>query len=336
MATIKEVAIRAGVSPTAVSRYVNKSIVLPQSTIDKIEEAIKFYDYRPNVLARRLSIGKSNAIAIIAPVIANPFFAELVEAIEDEAEQHGYSVILASTRGLKEREVSCLGKLRENQVDGVIMMTNHADDGTLADSLSNYKNVVLVDEDVPGVNLPKIFAENEEGAYTANRYIIEAGHKRIAHIGGPIGLMSTIERYQGYARAMREAGLSLDESLIFFGDYSRDHGFESIKKIHQQLSDEKQPTAILAGSDYIAIGIMQYLQGVGLDIPNDYSIVGFDDMSFSKFLSPPLTTIRQPIFEIGKAAFKALLQLMQGSKEITTTRLPLELAERKSVRYIKG
>ncbi len=165
MATLQDVALAAGVSKTTVSRYLNKSIELPATTIARIDAAIAKHDYRPNLLARRFSTGKTEAIGLVIPEIREPFFAELASAVEDEADRHGYTIFISSTRSDRERELASLDRLRDHHVDGLIVLTNTADDGTLAKAMARRRNLVLLDEDVPGVKVPKVFVENEAGAY---------------------------------------------------------------------------------------------------------------------------------------------------------------------------
>jgi LacI family transcriptional regulator len=326
MAGIKDVAREAGVSPATVSRYLNNRLDLPGSTKSRIDTAIKHLDYRPNLLARRLSTGRAEIIGVVAPEIANPFFTNLVAAIEDEAERHGYSVLLSSTRGMRSREMEQISRLEDRHVDGLILMTNQPDDGTLAAFIANHKNVVLLDEDVPGFSGPKVFVENTEGAYEATRLLIEAGHKRIAHVGGPPGLMSTTERQEGFFRAMEEA--ELQPSHVLLGSYSREFGASAMGEI---LAGPDLPSAVFAGSDFVAMGVMGRIFGHGLRVPEDISLVGFDDMPFTDMLAPPLTTIRQPVQDLGRKAFQALFAVLNDQPAPGTVRLPTLLIHRQSV-----
>lgn len=326
MARIKDVAREAGVSPTTVSRYLNNHLELPEATKSRIDATIKRLDYRPNLLAKRLSTGRAEIIGVVAPEIANPFFSNLVAAIEDEAERHGYSVLLSSTRGMRSREMEQISRLEDRHVDGLILMTNRADDGTLAAFIEKHTNVVLLDEDVPGFPGSKVFVENEQGAYQAARHLIEAGHRQIAHIGGPTGLMSTIERQSGFLRAMEEAGLQ--PSHMLFGSYTSDFGASAMAEI---LSDPHHPTAVFAGSDFVAIGVMQCIYERGMRVPDDISLVGFDDMPFADLLAPPLTTIRQPVQQLGRKAFQALFAVLNDQPFPGLERLPTTLVERRSV-----
>jgi LacI family transcriptional regulator len=328
MATLSDVAERAGVSPTLVSRYLNNRIELPPSTRERIDAAIVGLDYRPNLLGKRLSTGKAEAISLVTSEIANPFFAELAAAIEAEAERHGYAVYISSTRGDRAREVDAIRRLQDQHVDGLIMMTNHPDDGTLAALLSGQKNIVLVDEDIPRVAVPRIFAENENGAWLAASHLIEAGHRDIALIGGPAGLLSVRERLAGFRQAMRENGIAVRPEWVLLGDYSRQFGNDAM---HRLLDEPQRPTAVLACSDYIAIGVLQAAHQRGLSVPGDMSLVGFDDMPFAELVDPPLTTVRQPIAEMGRIAFERLLAVLNGSEAPPLTRLPVELIVRRSV-----
>ncbi len=333
MATLTEVAQEAGVSPTAVSRYLNNRIDLPPATRARIDAAVAKLDYRPNLLAKRLSTGRAEAIGLVAPEIANPFFAELAAAVESEADRHGYAVYLSSTHGDPDKERDAFRRLSDRHVDGLILMINRPDEGALAAHLAQYRNVVLLDEDIVGVSVPRVVVENEHGAYLATRHLIEAGHTDIALITGPEGLFSVRERYAGFLRAMAEAGLPTRPDWMWFGDYSRDHGFAAATRL-LELTD--RPTAIVACSDYLAIGILQAFHRAGLSIPKDISLVGFDDMPFAELIDPPLTTIRQPVAEMGRLAFKRLLCVIDKTETVPLTRLPVELIVRRSVSMIEG
>ena len=328
MATLSDVAAEAGVSPTAVSRYLNNRIDLPQATRDRIDAAIAKLDYRPNLLARRLSTGKSEAIAFVTPDIANPFFAELAAAVERHAHANGYSVYITSTGGNADAEINAIRRMADSHVDGLIMTTNRVDDGSLANLLAGRENVVLLDEDIAGVSVPRIFVDNAEGTYQAARHLIEMGHKDIALIGGPHQLMSVNERLAGFTRAMDEAGLPVRPGWVMLGDYTRDYGVAAASVL---LDAVDLPTAILACSDYIAIGVIQVVRAHGLSIPGDISLVGFDDMAFAELVDPPLTTIRQPVAAMGELAVKHLLALLDGQSPPAETRLPVELVTRQSV-----
>ncbi len=328
MATIHDVAQEAGVSPTTVSRYLNHRIELPSTTSGRIDAAIRKLDYRPNLMAKRLSTGKTEAVGLVTPEIREPFFAELASAFEDEADRHGYTVFMSSTRSNREREVASLERLQDGHVDGLLMMTNTPDDGTLAALIGKRRNVVIVDEDIPGVAVPRLFVENTEGAYQATRHLIEAGHRRIAYLGGPHGLLTVTERREGFLMAMNEAGIQVRPEYVAMGSFAPELARAATAAF---LALPLPPTAIFASSDYLAIGAVMGLRDASVSVPDDVSLVGFDDMSFGALLAPPLTAIRQPVEQLGRQGFMSLLALLNGDEPPLLTRLPVELIRRASV-----
>ena len=327
--TIRDVARAAGVSAATVSRYLNKSIVLPAETAARIERACKRYAYRPNQLAKRLSLGSSELIGLVTPEIANPFFAALAAAAEDEARRLNYSLLIASTAGDPDIECANIDRLDSRHIDGLIVLTNRPDDGRIRDRISGRRDVVVIDEDVPGADVARIFVENEQGAYLATRHLIEAGHRRIGHIGGPRDLFSAKERFAGFAAALNEAGLAVEETFVRFDTYDRRSGLAAIRSLMGEIASP--PTAVFAGSDYIALGVLQGLHEMGLEAPRDLSIASFDDMPFAELLHPPLTSVRQPIERMGRLGVRNLLDLLRGEGSRDVVRLPTELIVRGSV-----
>ena len=328
MATLEDVAATAGVSKTTVSRYLNKSIELPAATIARIDAAIARHDYRPNLLARRFSTGRTEAIGLVVPEIREPFFAELASAVEDEADRHGYTIFISSTRSDRERELASLDRLRDRHVDGLIMLTNTADDGTLAKAMAKRRNLVLLDEDIPGVTVPKIFVQNEEGAYDATRYLIDAGHRRIGFLGGPLGLLSSTERHAGFVRAMGADGIEVDPAHIRRGSFSPEFARAAVLEM---IAGKAPPTAIFASSDYLAIGALKALREAAIEVPRQMSFISFDDTPLGAMLTPALTSVRQPIEALGRHGFQALYAVMNRRPAAKLTRLPVEPIQRQSV-----
>jgi LacI family transcriptional regulator len=328
MATIHDVAQDAGVSPTTVSRYLNNRIELPPATSARIDAAIARLEYRPNLLAKRLSTGKTEAVGLVTPEIREPFFAELASAFEDEADRHGYTVFISSTRSDRKREIASLERLHDRHVDGLVLLTNTPDDGTLAKLIGKRRNVVLLDEDIPGVSVPRLFVANTEGAELATRHLIEAGHTRIAYLGGPHGLFSVVERHQGFRRAMTAAGLPIRPDYVALGSFDPELARAATLKF---LALPEPPTALFASSDYLVIGALMGLRTAGISIPQQMSLVGFDDMPFGALLTPPLSAVRQPVEQLGRQGFLTLMQLLNGETPPPLTRLPVELIRRQSV-----
>ena len=302
-ARIRDVAAAAKVSPAAVSRYLNGSLSLPRDTAQQIDRAVRRLNYRPNPHARRLSLGRSETIGLVLPDIANPFFARLAAAIEEAADRAGFGLVLSATLNRQGRELDYIERMRRNHVDGLIFVTNHADDGTLRRALNAGPGVVLVDEDVPGARVPKVFCDNEEGGFLAGRHLLAAGHRRIGFIGGPPGLMSTRERRAGLARAV--AGMP-DAAVVFesFGPYTVGEGARAGAAL---LGGSKpRPSAIFAASDELVLGLLPVLRQAGLGVPGEISILGFDDIGPLHLLDPPVSAIRQPVAAIGERALALL------------------------------
>ncbi len=322
---LTDVAAAAGVSAATVSRYLNESLNLPPGTAARIDQAIRTLDYRPNPHARRLSLGRSDAIGLVLPDIGNPFFARLAAAIEEAADAAGLELMLAATLNRPDRERLYLERMRRHHVDGLIFVTNHGDDGELARIINAARGVVLVDEDVRGAHGPKVFCDNEQGGALAARHLLRAGHIALASIGGPAELMSGEARLRGFRETVRAAGPPAHILAELPGAYSLAHGRAATTSL---LAMTPRPTAIFAASDEIAIGALSVLKASGIRVPHDISIIGFDDVGPLDLFDPPLTTIRQPVAEMGRLAV-ALLGGGAAADELV--RLPVEIVVRDSV-----
>jgi LacI family transcriptional regulator len=328
VSTIRDVAQHASVSKATVSRYLNGTLTLPPGTARRIDTAIVELNYRQNSLARRLSLGSSETIGLAMPDVANPFFAEIADEVELAASEHGYGLSLCITRNQLARESLYLRWLDTQHLDGLILVSNRPDDGSLRDLIGHRGNIVLIDEDVPGTDVPKVFVDNAEGGYLATRHLIEAGHRRIGHVTGPEALLTVQERFAGYRRALAEAGIDHDASLVRFGAYERHFGGTALCEL---LPLPSPPTAIFASSDYLAVGLLEALRERGIHVPVDMSIVGFDDMEFASLLMPPLSTLRQSARGLGRTGVDILLARLSGEAPSTVRRLPVQLIERASV-----
>ncbi len=324
-ARIRDVAAAARVSPAAVSRYLNGSLSLPYPTAERIDHAVRRLDYRPNPHARRLSLGRSETIGLVLPDIANPFFARLAAAIEEAADRAGLGLVLSATLNRQDRELEYLERMRRNRVDGLIFVTNHADDGALCRALNAAPGVILLDEDVPGAAVAKVFCDNEEGGFLAGRHLLAAGHRRLAFIGGPPGLMSARDRRAGLTRALaRCAGATLVYESS--GPYTIAEGARAAAGL---LAIDPLPTAVFAASDELVLGLLSVVREAGLGVPRDISIVGFDDVGPLNLLDPPVSTIRQPVVAIGERAVSLLIA--DGNGPPPCEHLPVHLIERASV-----
>jgi LacI family transcriptional regulator len=327
-ARLRDVAVAAGVSKTAVSRYRNGLLPLPPDTAGRIDAAIRLLDYRPNPHARRLSLGRAETIGLVLPDIANPFFAQLAAAVELAADEAGLALDLHATLNRPGRELDYLERMRRARLDGVIFVTNHGDHAALARAIHATERVVLIDEDVAGTSVPKVFCDNFSGAWLAGRHLLEAGHRRIAFIGGPSDVMSARERLAGLRRAVAEHGPPATIAAALHGPYSIAHGVAAAQTL---LRLQPRPTAVFAASDEIVLGLLTGLRGLGLRVPQQFSVVAFDDVSPLDLLDPPLTAIRQPVARMGRRAVELVTAAADLALPPSVERLPVELIVRSSV-----
>lgn len=303
---------------------------LPPATAERIRRAVDDLDYRPHAQARRLSRGRADALGIVVPDISNPFFALIASEAERVAAKAGFDLIIWSSRNLIERELACFDRLASSFIDGLILITNHEDDGRLAAAIERHKNrVVIVDEDVRNTSTPKFFVDNEFGGYLATKYLIDHGHRHILHIGGPRGVMSAIERAEGWKRALHDAAIEPRADWQVFTEYEVGPATESAGDVFRRVS---RPTAIFAGSDAIALGVLAQARAHHVSIPAEMSLVGFDGMPIIDLLGPPLTSIAQPIDALGRLGAEKLVEMLNGESEAAKPiRLPVTLVPRSSV-----
>jgi LacI family transcriptional regulator len=329
VAKLQDVAAEAGLSVSAISRYLGGTLSLPPQTAARIDAAVRKLNYRPNPHARSLSRGRSDVIGLVIPDIANPFFARLAAEIEAAVDVQGYGVVLCVTLNRPGRELEYLERLRLNYVDGLIFMTNHAGTRGLARAINGARNVILVDEDVVGAKVHKVFCDNEHGGYLGARHLIEAGHRRIAFVGGLEGLLTTRERLAGYRRAIREGGPNVASVVEFFGPYTTPYGRMATESL---LSAHPEATGIFYSSDAALLGGLEIMQRRGRRVPDELSVVTFDDVEPLHLMAPPITAVRQPLAEIGRRSVDAVLRPDRSRPEGSTVeRLPVSLVVRSSV-----
>ncbi|MEE4188095.1 MAG: LacI family DNA-binding transcriptional regulator [Roseobacter sp.] len=328
--SLKDVAQEAKVSAATVSRYLNGTLELPADTRMRIDAAVRKLQYHPNPHARRLSLGKSDAIALILPDIANPFFARLAAAIEVAAARHGSMVMLHATFNQSAREFAALQRAAQNRVDGVIFITNRGPEGPVCDELNTFGRAVILDEDVPGGIAPRILCDNEMGGYLAGRALRAAGHRKIAYFGGGSALASTQTRLTGLRRGLTEAGASGVEPSLYVGDHSPAAGRQLATRF---LADATDETAIFLGSDEITVGALEVFQENGIRVPQDYSVISFDDARSLHLFAPAITAIRQPVEDLGARAVDILFSEEWDTPDFRNLveLMPVTLIERQSV-----
>ena len=301
---LEDVAKRANVSKTTVSRVLNNRGYLSQKTIDNVYKAIEELNYQPNVVARQLFQKKTNIVGLLFPTVANPFFSELVEALEKKLYEIGYKVLIGNSMNNKEKETNYLNQLLSDQVDGLIV-------GTQNENLDEYDvndlSIVAIDK-IINEEIPVISSDNYQGGLIATQTLIERGARNIILTDGPLSIKSPAhKRREAYEAAMKQHGLKPEVFLI---DFSWSTG-EKVAAIKKMLVEHPNIDAVFATNDIDAAMIWQIAEEMGKEIPKDLKIIGYDHAQTTGFLLPKLTSIKQPIEEMATAAVKALLGRMK-------------------------
>lgn len=305
---IKDVAREAGVSTATVSHVINNTRFVSEATREKVLRAIERCDYYPNADARSLASGRSSTLGLLISDISNPFFPELVKSIETLAFEKGYEVILANTDYNEERTLSNVKRFIERKVAGVALMTSELDQGLIHELARQHVPVVFLDIGSPGVCMSNIVVDYETGINEAISHLVWLGHRRIAYIGGPNRLRSAAKRLEAFREALAYHLPGAPPPEIYEGDFR----LESGRRIAQEMLNVGElPTAIVVANDMMALGVMQELRERGLQVPDDISIVGFDDIAFTSLCQPLLTTVRLPRTELGRKAVEALLATIE-------------------------
>ena len=330
MATIHDVAQRAGVSPITVSRVINHSGYASRETRERVEAAVVELGYVPNRLARSLRSKRTHTLALVITDITNPFFTTVARGVEDTASDAGYTVIFCNTDESESEEKKYLQVLLQQQVDGILLVPARS----VADSIDLIRKqntpVVVLDRRLPpDVEVDTVRCENELGAYQLIRLLIELGHRHIAILSGPLGVSTAEDRLAGYRRAMREAGYADEAQIVAYGTFNQASGLEMMRQL---LDSQPRPTAVFAANNLIGIGALHAIQQAGLRVPDDIALVSFDDLPLTLLTSPFLTVAAQPAYEMGKRATQLLLarlarSMTEPSQEII---LPTELMVRQS------
>ena len=303
MATIKDVAALAGISYTTVSHVLNKTRPVSEPVRLKVEAAIAQLDYVPSAVARSLKARSTCTIGLLIPNGINPYFAELARGIEDHCERNGFCVILCNSDDNPEKQRSYLRVLLEKRVDGLIVSSVDGD-VSFAGGLAEVRTpLVVVDRELEGIEADMVRIDHEQGAYLATRHLLDLGHRHIACIGGPVDTLVAEMRQAGYRRAMLEAGLEVLPGWAVNSEFTSPAGYEAAVS----LLSHQPPTAIFAGNDVIAIGVLRAAAERNVAVPRDLSVVGFDDIQMSRYVYPALTTVGQSIRQLGETAAEMLL-----------------------------
>lgn len=324
MSNIREVAELAGVSVATVSRALTNPEKVSEESLKKVHDAIKSVGYRPNLLARNFRAAKSFTVVVLVPDITNPFFSQVIQSIEDRAQQRGYAVLLGDTRESSKREQDYVDRVETRLADGVIQLRP--------------QSMSAIRRSIPWVNAcgcegtpgPSIRVDNIEATRTIVDYLVALGHKRIGVITGRRENPHSIDRLLGYKKGLEQAGLPYAAELVMEGDFTLWSGQAAAGRFFDL---DKMPTAVCCMNDEMALGAIQTFRSRGLRVPEDISVTGFDDIHYAQYWDPALTTIAQPAEDIGRVAMDLLLRIIDGENlENLEVLLPTRFMIRQSAR----
>ncbi|MGN7387471.1 LacI family DNA-binding transcriptional regulator [Sporosarcina sp. SAFN-015] len=328
MATIKDVSKLAGVSVATVSRFLNKNGYVSKEAAQAITEVIEKLNYRPNNIARSLAGKKTATVALMVPDILNPFFPEIARAVEDAAHEIGYTVMLCNTDNDPDKEAKYIETLIQKQIDGIIISSYTIKPDQVANLQKHSIPVVLMDNAFPGQDIISLLADNRGGGILATQYLVEQGCRKIGHICGPMHIISSRERTLGYEEAYKQTGQFMP-SLITYSDFTVRGGYDSMNEL---LNAHPDLDGIFASNDLMAAGAVKALIERGIKVPEDVKVIGFDGIHM-EMMVPELSTIAQPIYEIGKTAMEYVVALInKKSIDVMSRRFPVKLMEKQSTK----
>ncbi len=312
--TIYDVAREAGVSMATVSRVVNGNPNVKPTTRKKVLEAIEKLGYRPNAVARGLASKRTTTVGVIIPDISSIFFAELARGIEDIATMYKYNIILCNSDQNKEKEIHLINTLLEKQVDGIVFMGGEITEDHVEEFKRSPVPIVLSATVDQKKEFPSVNINYEQASYDAVKFLIEKGHKSIGLLTGSLeDPVNGYQKFTGYRRALEESNLPFIEDNVVIGDYTYDSGIEAMEKF---LELAERPSAIFAGSDEMALGIIHGAQDSGLHVPEDIEVIGFDNTRLAAMVRPTLTSVVQPMYDIGAVSMRLLTKYM-NKEEVT-------------------
>lgn len=309
MPTIYQVAERAGVSLSTVSRVLNGKASVNKVLKERVEKAVKELNYRPNSVARSLANNRTDSVGVLVPELNAPFFGDLMQAVESTLRAADKHVIISVGRNCLETEKDAVEFLISRNCDALIMHAEALSDEYLLELNQSKLPVALVNRQVEGLPEACTSLDNEKGGYLATRHLLELGHKDIAYISGPTDKCDASLRLEGHKRALSEAGLPINPQLIFNGDYSEEDGKIGLLEL---MARDVPFTALVCANDWMASGAISCARDLGMSLPHDLSVVGFDDVVFAHHVFPRLTTVSNPIAEIAEMSAKYILNKVYG------------------------
>ncbi len=325
--SIKDIARAANVSHSTVSRALRNSPLVSSETTEKIKRIARESNFRVSAVGRSLATGRTHSIGVVVTTIADPFMADVVAGIEETANAHGYSVILASSKADPEHEMKLVHSFEERRVDGIIIIASLVG-STYVPVLAEMKvPIVLINSHHPGEFAYSVSINNFEGCRAATRFLIQLGHRKIGFVANRYGAQANASRQDGYCQALEDAQIPFRPELIFVGDARLEGGFQSLQHF-RSLSDP--PTGVVCYNDLTAIGLLNAAYRNKITVPDDLSVIGFDDLIIASYSVPPLTTVRQPKHEMGRTATEIFFNLLAGSTTERSSLFQGELILRES------
>jgi LacI family transcriptional regulator len=325
--TLGHVAKRAGVSPSTVSRILNGTAKVSAAKQAAVEEAIAALNFRPNPAARSLAGGKTMSVGVLTQFIDSPFYGEALRGIEDVLRDNHYVPLFVSGHWKVNEEEERLTLLQERKVDGIIVLTGKLSDEVLA-NMARQLPVVVTGRHLHSPTTHGIVFDDFRGAKLAVRHLIGLGHQRIAFISGPLDHFDAVQRLEGYKDELHSQGLAFDPELVIESDFQESGGYQAMNTL---LASRTSFSGVFAANDQMAYGARLALSRAGFRVPEDISLVGFDDLPHSAFTLPPLTSVRQQVYEIGAMAANAMMALIRG-EPISPSLVEAELVVRESTR----
>lgn len=313
MTTIKDIAKKAGVAPSVVSRALNNKYGVKNSTKELILKLAQEMNYYPNNAARSLVTRKTGTIGIMMADISEPYYSQIIKGMEYIANQTGYTLLFSNSYESIENNRVLNKMINAERVDGLVIVGSNIQEKNFSTTLIEQKiPFVLIERNFSDPRVNCIYVDNIQGAYLATNYLIEKGHRNIAHIAGNFYNQVTLDRIEGYKKALREAKIDYSDELVLSGNYVCEGGYEMMKNI---LKYHPQCTAVFAASDSMAFGALQAIAEAGLSVPDDIAVIGFDNLEFSSLTNPPLTTVHQPRYEMGMKSLELLVELLRNQKD---------------------
>lgn len=330
MATIRDVSKEAGVSRTTVTRVLSEPKKVKEHTRKKVLEAIEKLQYRPNMLSQTFRNKRTNLIVVLVPNIANPLFAKIVSGIEKTAHTRGYKLLLGNTQNSEELESDYIRLVETQLADGVLQLSSA---GVCSDLLASPHIKAISVAGVHADGIPCVMIDNVKAAETVIEHLAEKGHRRIGLVTGPRANANTTARLKGYMNGLQKANIPYDPTLVIDGTFRSQSGLQAAHSFIQM--GNARPTAVFCMNDEMAIGFTQGCEEAGLHIPDDMSVVGFDNLDMTEYWKPGLTTVSQPAQLMGEKGFELLCQLLENpDAELDNVTLPFDFIIRNSTKAI--